>query len=38
VLEQAHADGMGGVTRSSQNLHTLGERPGSVITTVELPN
>jgi hypothetical protein len=38
VLEQAHADGIGGVTRSSQNLHTLGERPGSVITTVELPN
>jgi hypothetical protein len=37
VLEQAHANDVGGVTRSSQNLHTLGEAPGSVITTVELP-
>jgi hypothetical protein len=38
VLEQAHANDVGGVTRSSQNLHTLGEAPGSVITTVVLPD
>jgi hypothetical protein len=37
VFEQAHAID-DSVTRSSQNLHTLGEAPGSVITTVALPD
>jgi hypothetical protein len=36
VLEQAHGSDSGAVTRSSQNLHTMGEQPGSVITTVDL--